>query len=269
MRFRNHRIIVTGGASGIGRATVEQFIAEGATVAILDLDQQKGRNVAEEITAQAGKDRVRFFSVDVSDGTSVDTVIRQVEEDMGPVSVLVNNAGIALFGTIMQITVAQWRRTLDVVLDSVFHCCRAVIPLMRKRGGGTIVNTASIAGMAVEYNLAAYDAAKGGVIALTRALAIDHIRENIRVNCVCPGLVVTPGTAFFRERHPEYWHRLEEDYPRGRASTPEEIAKVIAFLASSDSEALVGSAVVADGGLTAWSGQANLARFRESEAARL
>src|ERR1700682_1393174 len=145
MRFRDQHVIVTGGASGIGRATVSQFVAEGATVAILDLDEQKGGKAVEEITAEVGKNRVFFFSVDVSDSASVEAAITQVDKDMGPISVLVNNAGISIFGTTMQITVEEWRRTLGVVLDSVFHCSRTAIPLMRKHGGGTIVNTASIA----------------------------------------------------------------------------------------------------------------------------
>jgi meso-butanediol dehydrogenase/(S,S)-butanediol dehydrogenase/diacetyl reductase len=263
VRFEDQLIVVTGGASGIGRATANHFVKEGARVAILDVDDEGGGAVAAELSAVAGARKACFFSLDVSDGGAVERVFSTVEAEMGPISTLINNAGIATFGSTMDITAEQWRRTISVVLDSIFHCCRAVIPLMRRRGGGTIVNTASIAGFAVEYNLAAYNAAKGGVIAYTRALAIDHIRENIRVNCVCPGLVATPGTAFFREQYPDYWTRLAEDYPRGRVSTPEEIGKVIAFLASSDSEALVGSAVVADGGLTAWSGQANLVRFNE------
>lgn len=261
MRFEGQQVIVTGGASGIGRAAVRQFLAEGATVAFFDFDADKGSTAALEISAETGVNRVHFYAVDVSDGPQVQSVIARVADDLGPISVLVNNAGIGIGGNTIEISLEDWRRTFDVNLDGVFNCCRSIIPHMRENGGGTIVNTASIAGFAVEYNFAAYNASKGAVIALTRSLALDHIRENIRVNCVCPGLVSSPATAFMRDQFPDYWDRLSEDYPRGQAASPEEMAKVIAFLASADSAALVGSAVVADGGMTAWSGQASLRRF--------
>lgn len=263
MRFEGQQVVVTGGASGIGRAAVRQFLDEGATVAFFDFDPDKGAAAAAEISIEAAVDRVHFYAVDVSDGPQVQATITRVANELGPVSVLVNNAGIGIFGNAVDISPEDWRRTFSVNLDGVFNCCRAVIPMMRESGGGTIVNTASIAGFAVEYSFAAYNASKGAVIALTRSLALDHIRENIRVNCVCPGLVSSPATAFMRDQFPAYWDRLSEDYPRGQASSPEEMAKVIAFLASADSAALVGSAVVADGGMTAWSGQASLGRFLE------
>jgi len=191
--------------------------------------------------------------MDVADWNNVQEGFARIGEEYGRIDILINNAGLGSFGLTPDLLVDQWQNTISVVLNGAFYCSKAAIPLIRAARGGTIVNVGSTSGLCGDFGLAAYSAAKGGIVNFTRTLAIDHIRENIRVNCVCPGLVDTPAAAGLKAMK-EHWTRLVDAHPRGRPSTADEIASVILFLASDKSAALVGAAVVADGGLTAWSG---------------
>ena len=256
MRFQDRVAIVTGGASGIGAAMVRLLAAEGAKVAILDQNEHLGLAVADELDGE----RCRFIRCDVSRREEVEAAVKESHDHFGRLDMLFNNAGIGCFGKTPDLDPDVWERVIAIDLNAVFYACRVAIPLMREGGGGVIVNTASISGLAADYGFTAYNAAKGAVINYTRALAIDHARDNIRVNALCPGLIDTPLSSVVHQMSgvSEVWL---EGIPMGRAGTPEEMAKVAAFLASDDASYVTGSVMVADGGKTAGTGQPDLARF--------
>lgn len=253
--FAGRVAIVTGGASGIGAATVRRLHAAGASVVVADLAASAGA----ELAAALG-DRGLFVATDVADPDAVQALVDATMARFGRLDILVNNAGIGCFGATPDLAVAEWQRVIAIDLNAVFYGCRAAIPAMRQSGGGAIVNTASASGMAADFQFTAYNAAKAGVINYTRAVAIDHAHENIRCNAVCPGPVDTPiiaGVTGVPELH-EIWNQC---VPMGRFARPEEIAEVIAFLASDAASYVTGAAVPVDGGLTAHTGQPNLAKL--------
>ena len=255
MRFAGKVAVITGGASGIGLATVGRLHAEGAAVVIADIADEAGERVARDLG-----DLAIYQHTDVADFDQVEALIARAEATFGGLDILFNNAGIGSFAAIPELTPQDWRRVIDVDLSGVFYGCKAAIPRMRARGGGVIVNTASISGMAGDYGFSAYNAAKAGVINFTRTCAIDHAREGIRVNAVCPGPVDTPIIAGIGEFQGvrQAWN---EAVPMGRFARPEEIAAVVAFLASDDASYLTGAAIPVDGGVTAHTGQPNLTRL--------
>jgi meso-butanediol dehydrogenase/(S,S)-butanediol dehydrogenase/diacetyl reductase len=256
MRFKDKVAVVTGGASGIGAATVRLLVSEGAKVAVLDLNEDLGRALTDELD----QGRAHFVRCDVSDRGAVESAVRDSHDRYANLDILFNNSGIGCFGRTPDLDPDVWEKVIAVDLSSVFYACRAAIPLMRQTGGGAIVNTASISGLAGDYGFTAYNAAKGAVINYTRALAIDHARDNIRVNALCPGLIDTPLISVTHQLSGlhDAW---VDSIPMGRAGTPEEMAKVVAFLASDDASYVTGAVVVADGGKTAGTGQPDLARF--------
>jgi meso-butanediol dehydrogenase / (S,S)-butanediol dehydrogenase / diacetyl reductase len=251
-RFEGKVALITGGGSGIGAATARLMAGGGARIVIVDLNGDAAETVARETNGIA-------FAADVSKRESVEAFVAETVAQFGRIDVLVNNAGVGCFGRTPDLDPAEWERVIAIDLHSVFYACRAAIPHMTKPGGA-IVNTASISGMGGDYGFTAYNAAKGAVINYTRALAVDHAREGIRVNALCPGLIATPLTAGAKLMPglEAAWH---DAIPMGRAGTPEEMAEVIAFLASDAASYMTGSIVVADGGRTAWTGQPDLTRF--------
>ena len=250
MRFAGKTAIVTGAGSGIGLATTRRLATDGATVIMADV-----RDADDEAAAiiESGS-TVRFVLANVGQESQVRALVDEVVSSHGRVDILVNNAGIAFARTVPDTTLEEWDRLMNVNLKGVFLCSRAVIPIMQQQGGGVIVNVSSEQGLVGASENAAYTATKGGVIQLTKSMAIDHGQDGIRVNCVCPGPVKTPLFDGFVEsvEDPEAELRsFVEATILKRLGRPEEIASVIAFLASEESSYMTGSVVVADGGLTA------------------
>ena len=248
-KLENKVSLVTGAASGIGAATAKLFAAEGATVIIVDLDESNGRRVAEEIGA-----RGIFHKANVSEPLEVEAMVKVAVDRFGRLDVLHNNVATAgAVAPVGDMPIEAWQRAIAVSLSGVFYGMRFALPQMVAQGGGVIVNTASVSGLAADYLLGAYNAAKAGVINLTRTAAIEYARKNIRVNAVCPGSVATPP--LLRAIGEGEGRRLLEDHhPLGRIGLPEEIARVVLFLASEDSSFMTGSIVVADGGISAHTG---------------
>jgi len=250
MRFTGKTAIVTGAGSGIGLATTRRLATDGAIVIMADV-----RDADDEAAAiiESGN-TARFVLTDVGQESQVRALVDEVVSSHGRVDILVNNAGIAFARTVPDTTLEEWDRLMNVNLKGVFLCSRAVLPIMRQQGGGVIVNVSSEQGLVGASENAAYTATKGGVIQLTKSMAIDHGQDGIRVNCVCPGPVKTPLFDGFVEsvEDPEAELRgFVEATILKRLGRPEEIASVIAFLASEESSYMTGAVVVADGGLTA------------------
>ncbi|TCN37927.1 NAD(P)-dependent dehydrogenase (short-subunit alcohol dehydrogenase family) [Kribbella orskensis] len=246
--------LITGAGSGIGRAAAELFAAEGAAVAVVDLIA----DAAEETVAKIGADggRAVALAANVAVATEVESAVARAVGEFGRLDVLYNNAGVNSAGSVADATEDDWDRCFAVNAKGTFLCSRAAVPQLEKTGGGAIVNQGSVAGLVGVPNFAAYCAAKGAVVALTRSMAIDLAARRIRVNAICPGTVFTPlMEPMLRARGDGDLEaglaKTVVKYPIGRLGTPEEIARVALFLASDDASFLTGSIVTADGGMTA------------------
>lgn len=248
-RFNGKVVIVTGAASGIGEATARRFSSEGASVAIVDRDKDSLARVAHDLPDQ----RTLAHSADVSNSEMVDAMVNAVVERFGSLDVLVNNAGVHAGGEPTEITDGQWRRVMSTDADGVFYGCRAAIPHLVK-SKGCIVNTASVSGTGGDWGMSPYNAAKGAVVNLTRALALDLGKKGVRVNSVCPSLTRTGMTTDMMDDK-ELLAKFAERIPLGRVCEPNEIAAVIAFLASEDASFMTGANVAVDGGVSASNGQ--------------
>ncbi|MGA8764677.1 MAG: glucose 1-dehydrogenase, partial [Candidatus Sulfotelmatobacter sp.] len=241
--------LVTGAASGIGRGIGLLLAEMGAAVIVLDVDDDGGAATAAEIARTGGK--ARFFHCDVCSAQECAQAVRQTVADFASADILCNNAGIAIRKTVVDLAEEEWDRTLDITLKGIYLLSREVIPHMARQGGGTIINTGSGWSLKGGPNAAAYCAAKAGVLNLTRAMAIDHGKDNIRVNCVCPGDVDTPMLASeCAQLRADRRSFMEEAAARPirRVGLPEDVARAVLFLASEMSTWITGTALVVDGG---------------------
>ena len=237
--------IVTGGASGIGAATVRRFAAEGARVICADVDDERGERLAAEVGA-----RVAYRHTDVSSLADIEATVAFAVERFGGLDVMHNNAVWSGGGYVGELDPEIWDRSLAVMLNGVFYGMRAAIPALLAQGGGSLITTASVEAFFGEIMSAPYNTAKAGVVNLTRTVAMEYGRRKIRANCICPGVVDTPLFARVLSLGLVTREQIERDHALGRILAPEEIANVALFLASDESSAITGAAIVADGGLT-------------------
>ncbi len=248
--------VITGGASGIGEASARQLQVAGASVVVADINDADGEQLVRELNQQRPGSAL-YQHVDVTDPAALESLCQEAVDTFGPLSIMINNAGRGSLGETPDIPIDEWKAVIEIDLHGVFYGCRAAIPHLKRAGGGCIINTASLSGLSADYGFGAYNAAKAGVINYTRTLALDHAKDNIRANSVCPGLTDTPLTAFTRGIEPiaAAWR---ESIPMKRSGRPDEIANMITFLASPLASYITGAAMVVDGGLGISTGQPNL-----------
>jgi 2-hydroxycyclohexanecarboxyl-CoA dehydrogenase len=241
--------LVTGAGRGIGAAIGARLAQDGAEVAVCDVDEGLAGATAERVAAASGR-RAIAVRLDVADEASVRDGVAAVGEGLGPVDVLVNNAGVDVIGRFIESTEDVWRRIIEVNLVGTLRCCRAVAPGMLERGSGTIVNIGSDAGKVGSSGEAVYSATKGGIIAFTKTLAREFAARGVTVNCVCPGPTDTALLGQVAEVSPRLRESLERAIPLRRVARPEEIANAVAFLAAPGSSYITGQALSVSGGLT-------------------
>jgi len=247
MRLKDKVALVTGGASGIGKATAELFAHEGARVAVADYSAD-GRDTVEAIKTAGGE--AMFVSVDVSDTGQVTKMVEAVLQAYGRIDILFNGAGILYYGTLLETDEQAWNRVISINLGGTYLCCRAVLPHMIRQGGGSIINVASTVGAHDACaNAVAYVTSKGGVTLFTKAVAIDHAKQGVRVNALVPGATDTPMIR--KAIAPDALEALAASQPIGRLGRPEELAKAVLFLASDDASFVTGTAMYVDGGQAA------------------
>ena len=245
--------LITGGTRGIGYATTLLFLKEGAKVAIIGRSEKHGKEAIAKLKNAGFKDVV-FIQGDVSKSTDAKRMIQTTVKQFGQLDILFNNAGIWIEGTVETASEADWDSVIDVNLKGTFLCSKYALPYLKKTKG-VIANTASCDGLVAEPECVAYCASKGGVVLLTKAMALDHAKEGIRVNCVCPGAIMTPmleqGLPQSGPVREKYFKETVEAHPIGRIGEPEEVAKAVLFLASDDSSFVTGTALSVDGGYVA------------------
>jgi len=251
-RFKGKGVIVTGGASGIGKATAERFLEEGAKVAILDVSEKNGEAALKELKKKGFTPLV--LTGDVAKSSDVKKMVSTAKARLGRIDVLFNNAGILVEGTVEDVTEKDWDRIMAVNVKGVFLMAKEVVPIMLKQRKGAIVNNASCSGLVGDRNAIAYNTSKGAVVLMTKCMALDYAKKNIRVNCVCPGEIDTP---MFRQEArsrkmpvEEYRKELCEYHPIGRLGVPSEVANAVLFLASDQASFITGAAFSVDGGYT-------------------
>jgi len=243
------RALITGGTSGIGAATAELFVQHGARVAIVGRDHQRGQALQRSLN-------VDFVACDVTQAAAVSAMVQQVVQRLGSIDVLFNNAGIINFGSVVDAEIDEWDALMATNVRGVFLVSRAVLPHMIAARRGSIVNMGSNLGLVGTRGAAAYAASKGAIVQLTRAMALDHAGDGIRVNCVCPGTIETPLVARQRlgrteEQERQAVERIKQRFPLGRIGEPGEVASVVAFLASDLASFITGAMYSIDGGYTA------------------
>jgi len=247
--FAGKVALVTGAGAGIGRAIAREWAAHGGIAIVTDLDERLAREVAAEIVAEKGG--AYAFKLDVKNLDETREAVAASVRFGGGIDALFNVAGINIPRNVVEMEEAEWYSVLDTNLTSIYRTCKFTIPEMRKRGGGAIVNIASVAGILAENRCGAYSASKGGVVLLTRNLAMDFAKDNIRVNAVCPGSTRTPRLEKYWEKSPTGRSEIAVLAPMRRSGEPEEIARPAIFLASSDASYITGAVLVVDGGLSA------------------
>jgi NAD(P)-dependent dehydrogenase (short-subunit alcohol dehydrogenase family) len=251
MKLKDKTAIVTGAASGIGRAIAYAFAREGAKVVAADINAEGGEETVAKIREEGGD--AFFVEADVSNAEAVEKLVEQASAKHGHLDIMVNNAGIEVFQRLADTDEQAWDRVIQINLKGVFLGTKYAIPKMLENGGGVIVNMASVAGIMGAGGLAAYNASKGGVVLLTKNTAMDYGCRNIRANCICPGFIKTPmvEAVMSLPGATEVRDQLNSLCPAGRFGTPEEVAKCAVFLASDDASYVNGHALVADGGMSA------------------
>lgn len=248
-RFKGKTVIVTGSASGIGRGVALRFSQEGANVVLCDIDEKKLATVAGELPP----DRTLVQRCDVTRLDEVQALVKAAVSRFGALDVMVNNAGIAAEGSALDVPLEDWTQTIATDLSGVFHGCRASLPELLKTQG-CIINTASVSGLGADWGMCAYNSAKGGVVNLTRSLALDFGKQGVRANSVCPSLTRT-GMTEDMVTDKALVDKFMERMPVGRVAEPADIAAVVAFLASDDARFVNGANIPVDGGLMASNGQ--------------
>ena len=248
-RLEGKRAIVTGAGAGIGRAIALRMSQEGARVVVSDVDEESANEVASELENDSLVQRS-----DVTKEDEVEALVSRVVEEWGGLDAMVNNAGVGIAATTPETSEEDWDTVLDVCLKGTFFGMKYAIPAIKDSEGGSVINMSSIAALVGLNDRAAYSAAKGGILSLTRAAAIDHIEEGVRVNCIAPGTVDTPWVARITAGYDdpqEAREKMKARQPHGRLVTPEEIAAMAVYLASEEAGSVVGACMVVDGGMTA------------------
>lgn len=251
-RLEGRVAIVTGAGQGIGAAIAVRLAVEGAVVVAAHRDVEAGSQLVERLQAEGG--RAVFVQTDVAVPEQVVKLVETVITELHQIDILCNNAGLSLGGSVTETSDEAYERVMSVNLGGVFRCCKSVLPHMVGAGQGSIVNIASLAGVSAFPREAAYCAAKGAVVMLTRQMALDYAAYGVRVNAVCPGFVATPALELFLGRQPgadQALATVERFHPVGRVARPEEIASVAAFLASDDASFITGACIPVDGGASA------------------
>ena len=248
MRLSGKTALITGAGSGIGRACALAFAREGARVALVGRRKDRLEKVAKEMG------EAEVFSADISNKERVDLLVREASARLGSLNILLNNAGVLVPGTAESISEEDWDRTFEVNVRGLWLLSRAVLPHMRKAGGGSIINMSSVLGLVGARNRAGYSASKGAVTMLTKCMALDHAADKIRVNCICPAFVETELTSDFITNAPDPAAALRDRinlHPIGRLGQPQDVAGMAIYLASDESSWVTGAAFTVDGGFTA------------------
>ena len=251
MRFKNKTVIVTGAGSGIGETTAIKFAQEGANVVIADIDPINGKIVTTKINDTNGS--ALFVETNVANFDSINEMVNKTINEFDLPDILINNAGINVFGEPLKMPDSEWKRAFSVDLDGVWFGCKAVLPHMLKKNKGSIVNVASVHGIQIIPNCFPYPVAKHGVIGLTKALAVDYASKGIKINSISPGYIDTPIVERFFKTKPDpdaARKEAENHQPIKRMGTTDEIANTIMFMSSDECNYMIGANIVVDGGIT-------------------
>lgn len=253
--LQNKTAVITGGTSGIGEATVKLFARNHANVVFVGTSEEKGKRVMQQLAQEGLDQNVRFYRCSVADEEAVKSLAEYVKATFGGCDILFNNAGIHLAGRLLETPPAEFDRIMAVDLRGVWLCCYYLMPMMVEKQYGTIINMSSVSGICADFSMAAYNAAKGAVTNLTRAIAIDYADQGIRANAICPGAVRTEMLEYTFRKIPHAEKVNRDAYPTHTFATPEEIAEVALFLAARKADFLNGTNIPVDGGITCHTGQ--------------